>query len=406
MPVFRYEYINLMTKKVEKGTTAAESKKACINSLARKGINPSKVVELFSLFGLEYLFFKEVGAKKCPNKTTIMLFQQLSFFLKSGIQVYTAIELLTNSGVKKMSAAAREILPYLIDGLSLDEAMNKSGLFKKDIIYQVRAGVVGGELVKTLDNLVVKMKREKEMKDKIINIMIYPAFMAIVMVAVLSMMLLFIIPKVATTLTGFGVELPKITLLVMALSDWAQRNFLFVLFVVVAVVATIIFTHRFIPRGRYVLDSFALKIPLFGALFMKTNMENFCVNLGSLLDSGVSLVRSLQVCSEVIENAFIKDVVDKATHLIEVEGLELHSALGTRKCFPPVFLQMLGTGVTSGKLPDMCALLAEMYAMEVEDILKKIMSLAEPALIVIMCLAGGVMAIAMYLPMLSVMDIL
>jgi type IV pilus assembly protein PilC len=297
-----------------------------------------------------------------------------------------------------------QLKPSIVSGLSLDESMKKTGMFEYDTLAKIEAGRSSGSLTDTLDMLASKIKKSMELKQKLISSLTYPCFMVVMLVAVLILMLTIIVPNIGETIKQLGGEMPELTLIIMGASDFLVDYGLFILGGLAAVIGLHIYLMKNIKAYRFLVHTFLYYIPLIGPMLMKVHLQTFANTLSQLLSSGVTIANALQISVKTIPNLKMRDAVQKASYRVAQDGYDVYSAFESTKFFPLDFVQMIMIGSHSGNLDGILTSIADQYAKDVEETLKRITALVEPIAILATAAIGGVCVIAMYLPMFSVFE--
>jgi type IV pilus assembly protein PilC len=373
-----------------------------VERLAVRDFTLKKVAS--SLGGIEYVVFKDVSNAKLSQKNQAYFFEQLSFLLRSGLTLFQCIDIMAQSSNVEVAKLAVKLKPSIVSGLSLDEAMKKTGMFSYDTLAKIEAGRSSGSLTDTLDMIAAKIKKSLELRSKVISSLTYPAFMVLMLIAVLILMLIVIVPSIAETITQLGGEMPGLTLFIINASNAVLNYGLYVLIVLGLLIGLHIYLMKNITKYRFLIHTLIYKLPIFGAISMKLNVQTLSNTLSQLLVSGVTIANALQICVKTIPNLKMKDAVQKAYIRVSQDGYDVYSAFESTKFFPIDFVQMIMIGSHSGNLDGILSSVADQYAKEVEETLKRLTALVEPLAIMLTAIIGGVCVVAMYLPMFNVFE--
>jgi general secretion pathway protein F len=267
----------------------------------------------------------------------------------------------------------------------------------------VKAGEVGGFLDTALQRLAEYLERAQEVQSEIKSALAYPALLVVVGGLSIILMFTFVLPKFASIFQDVGDALPTPTKLLLFVSA-VLRSYWWVL-ALIGVAGWFGF-QRYIatPHGRFVWDRFRLRLIIFGDLVLKREVGQFARTLGTLLKSGVPLLQALEVVSEVAGNQVIKRGLTEARSGVR-EGQGIAGPLGRAGVFPTLALQMVSVGEETGRLDEMLMRVAEYYERETFSQVKRLISLVEPLLIVVMGLIVGFVVVSMFLGIFSVNDI-
>jgi type IV pilus assembly protein PilC len=311
---------------------------------------------------------------------------------------------MSQSSNEEVAKLAVSLKPSIVSGLSIDEAIKKTGLFSYDTIAKIEAGRSSGSLTDTLDSLAAKLKESLELRSKLISSLTYPAFMVVMLIAVLVLMLAVVVPNIGETVKQLGGEMPKLTLAIMAASDFIVAFGLYIVIGLVLLIGTHTFFVKNSVKYRFLVHSFLYRIPLMGKLITKIHLQTLANTLSQLLSSGITIASALQIASKTVSNLKLQEALKKSFQKVSQDGYDVYSALESTKFFPIDFLQMIMIGSHSGNLDGVLDSISDQYSKEVEESMKRITALVEPISIMLTAIIGGVCVIAMYLPMFSVFE--
>jgi type IV pilus assembly protein PilC len=402
MAVYKYSGIKAGKKKT-RGFVAAHTDKEAERNVERLAVRNIKIKKIIpTLGGAEFVLFKDVSANKLSKKNQAYFFEQLSFLLKSGLTLFQCIDTMSQSSNEEIAKLAVRLKPSIVSGLSIDEAMKKTGLFTYDTIAKIAAGRASGSITETLDLLSKKLKEEVELKAKIVGSLTYPLFMVFMLIAVLIIMLAFVIPSIGETIANLGGEMPKLTTMLISASNFVVKYGLWIALGLLALLGAHIYFMKNIRKYRYIFHSFRYKLPVIGSLIMKINIQSMSSTLSQLLSSGVTIANALMICTKTVPNLRMQEAIQKAYVKVAKEGYDVYSAIESTNFFPPDFVQMVMIGSKSGNLEGVLDSIDNQYAMEVQETLKRMTAMIEPIAIVATAIVGGICVIAMYLPMFNV----
>jgi general secretion pathway protein F len=326
------------------------------------------------------------------------LTRQLATLLNAGIPLVGALDALmeqtTSPPLKKIIAQVKESVN---EGNSLTVSLTKHPkLFSNIFINMVRAGEASGSLDVVLDRLAEFGEHQQALKGRFQAALVYPIFMAIIGSGVLFFLLSFVVPNLTRVFTEMKQVLPLPTTILIWFSDFMRSYWWAILIVIVAIILGI---KEFIkrPKGRYIWDTLKLRLPVIGQINRKIALSRFGRTLGSLLQSGVPLITSLQIVRNIVNNVLIGDVIDEAMEDIQA-GKSLNLALSRSIWFPPVFRQMVSVGEQSGDLEGMLHKVADAYERDVETRITGMTALIEPIMILFMAAIVGFIVISILLP--------
>lgn len=404
MALYSYKGKRGNGKKVS-GYVPAHTQKEAERSVERLAVRDFTVKQVFkSLGGLEYVVFKDMSSNKLSLKNQAYFFEQLSFLLKSGLTLFQCVDIMSKSTNVEVAKLTVRLKPSIVSGLSIDEAMRKTGFFTYDTLAKIEAGRSSGSLTDTLDMLAKKIKEQLDLKSKLISSLTYPCFMVAMLVGVLILMLAFIVPSIGETITQLGGEMPALTLAIMGASNFVVKYGLYIILALVVLIGLHIYLMKNIKTYRFNIHSLLYKVPLAGTLLMKVHLQALANTLSQLLSSGVTIANALQICTKTIPNLRLQKAINDAYLKVSQDGYDVHAAFESTNFFPMEFIQMIMIGSKSGNLDGILTSIADQYAKDVEEALKRITSLVEPIAILLTAVIGGVCVIAMYLPMFNVFE--
>ncbi|MGB9822240.1 type II secretion system F family protein [Thermodesulfovibrio sp.] len=373
------------------GETEAENEGELLLALRKKGIIPRYVKEKE-----EKKFFSLKGVSQ---KDILFFTRQFATLFSSGVPVVQAFDALIgqvkNKSFKKVLINLRNDIEK---GSSLADAMKKHPrVFSSLFVNMVRAGEEGGMLDKVLQRMADYFEKMIKLRRKIIGAMIYPALVIAVAVLVVAIIMIFVIPTFAKLFAEMGLDLPLPTKITIAMSNFMARSGIFILLGVIGFFIFIKFL-RSSAKGKKITDSIFLKIPLLGVILLKASLSRFSRTLGTLLGSGVPILNSMEISARASGNKVIEDIVIEMREDVTA-GKSLTEVLKSRTViFPPIFVQMVSVGESTGKTDEMLNKVADFYDEEVDNAVANLMSMLEPALIVFLGVTIGFIVISLYLP--------
>lgn len=399
MPVFEYTALDRAGKNVT-GIIDADSTVTARQKLRASGKFPVQVKETTSKAKTEA--GASLSSLSIFNRVTDedihALTRQLATLLGAGIPLVGSLDALmeqtTNAPLKKIIAQIKESVN---EGNSLTHSLSlHPKLFSNIYINMVRAGEASGSLDVVLERLAEFGEHQQALKSRLKAALVYPIFMAIIGTAVLFFLVSFVVPNITSVFTEMKQVLPLPTIILIWLSDF-MRSFWWALFL--AIVVCMIGVRKAIKtqKGQYFWDRMKLLLPIFGPLNRRIALSRFGRTLGSLLQSGVPLITSLEIVRNIVNNVLIGDVIDGAMEDIQA-GKSLNLALSRNRWFPPVFLQMVAVGEQSGDLEAMLNKIADAYEREVETRIAGMTAMIEPIMILAMAVVVGFIVISILLP--------
>ena len=337
---------------------------------------------------------EKVSPKALENFTRL-----LSSLLAAGVPLSRALVILHKEATSPIAAVKwKEIHDYVIDGMSLADAMAKSPkVFPRVYVAMVQAGETGGFLDLVLAQIADFQSREKELRSKVTTAMLYPTILLVLALGVVVFLLTFFIPRFQSVFAGFGASLPMLTQIIIGTSHVVRSYGLFV----AIGLAGLVFALRSwfeSEKGRRTWEGLVLRSPIVGSLVAQFAMARFCRMLGTLLGAGVPLVQALNVGRKSIGNQILVDAVSKSIERVQ-EGGQLGASLADCKgLFPGSVLEMIAVAEESGKLDHELIRIANVTESDLDRELKTAVAFAEPLMLFLIAGFIGTIFIGMVIP--------
>ncbi len=381
MPFYTYTAVD-STGRTVKATIEAESETLVLAKLRDQALHCTEIKKSSKGFKMG-----QIGKAKVPLKSLVVFSRQFATMINAGIPILRCLDIASNQMKDKaLKSVLAQITVDVKSGLTLNEAMQKHPtVFNKLFVNMVKAAEVGGILDAILERLAGFLEYEAEIKGKIKGAMMYPIMVLISSMGTLFAMFSFVLPHFKTIFQGFKVKLPATTQFLFTVSDFCNHYWLLVIAMIVgAFIGVKVYTKT--PKGRWQRDWLKMRAPIFGPLGMKLSVARFCRTFGTLINSGVPMMRSLEIVGDTLGNVILIDAIDK-TRLSIREGNKLSTPLAKCGLFPDMVICMIDIGEESGKLSEMLVKIGDFYDKEVEATVKGLTSLIEPLLIMFM---GGI----------------
>jgi len=345
-------------------------------------------------------FFGFRKDRKIGGSDFLILNQQFNTLIKAGLPILRALDLLaTRATAPKLRPILTQIRDRVREGKSLSEAVDEAGVFSKVYSTAILAGEKSGNLSGVLDYYIAYQKVSTGVKKKIVSSLVYPTLLIIVATVIVVYLVTAVIPKFGLLYRDLGVELPRPTKILIAITIDYRLYILGGLLLIVAGIAALFFWSRS-EVGGLAFDRFRFRLPIVGETLLKFQVSQFCRTLATLLTGGTPLVAALATASESITSRLVRGTVVRATQMVR-EGESLHGALSASHVMPDMALDMIEVGESSGALAPMLNSVAEFYEEEVSIRLAALVSLIEPLLLVFMGLLVASILISLYLPIFS-----
>ena len=406
MPTYSYKATD-SAGKIVKGTLEAEQERGVVASLHDMGYIPIKI----SLAGRDRSRFdldlsKNIISifKRISTKDVVSFTQDLSALLEAGLQVDRALSTLIDVAEKeKFKEVIKDVLKTVQEGSYLSDALAKHPrVFSTFYVNMVRAGEAGGVLEAVLGRLGDFLESSQDLRDYIKSAMVYPVFLVSVGGISIIILLTFVIPKFSIIFSDMGQSIPLSTRFLIGFSEILRTYWLVILG---GFGAVYFFLRRYIrtPAGRLRLDQYKMNFPVGGELIKKIEVSRFARTLGTLTKSGVPILQALNLVNEIIGNRAIARSMGKIYERVK-EGEMLTKPLGEAGIFPTLAIQMITVGEETGRLDEMLLRVAETYEKMVRNMVKRFISLLEPAMILGMGLVVGFIVISMLMAIFSMSE--
>ncbi|MBU3005067.1 type II secretion system F family protein [Paraglaciecola arctica] len=341
-----------------------------------------------------------------PNVTLddlVIFSRQMYSLAKSGIPILRAVKgLADTTGSKRMAMALDDVADQLERGRTLSTALNKHDqVFGRLFVSIVHVGENTGKLDEAFLQLSFYLEREQETRKQIKAATRYPMFVLMAIVIAMVIMNMVVIPIFAEMFVSFGAELPLMTRILLATSNFFITKWPFL---VVGITVGIYLLVRYLrtETGRYKWDKTKLKLPIVGSIFERTLLGRFARSFSMMLVSGVPLTSALNLVAEAVNNAYMAECILNMRKNIE-KGENLSRVASSSKLFTPLVLQMISVGEETGRVDELLAEVAEFYEREVDYDLKSLTSKIEPILISIVAGMVLILALGIFTPMWDMM---
>ena len=404
MKTFKYFAIKPDGTKIE-GKIEAETEKDARSTIMGLGLLPTRIIDP-SLVQDEAAARqklveerKQVRLRRLSARDKIDFTNTLQTLLRSGVPLIEALVFLeSDTSSKNMKRVASEIRRQVIAGSSFADVISRyPQIFDSLYTGLVRAGEESGELDVTLERIGLLLKKQDDLKSKIIGVMVYPCIVLVFAAIIVTVMLTFVFPKFAEMYKGLGADLPWITQACIDAGNFLAQYWMLLPIIIGAVFYGLVFLFRWEPfKRRY--DSFLLQIPLICNFVKLAEFSNFVSVMLVSYEAGVPIVDCLYLANYTVNNIVIKEAVDKARIKVQ-QGLHLSSALKSTEVMPPILLFMVSTGEQSGKLGEMLSKASDYIDNQLDRVIDIMTKFLEPIMLVVI---GGivlVLALALYLPL-------
>ncbi len=405
MAFFEYKAVTPEGKVIE-GTLEAADEQTVMTRLEEQGQLPIRVHiagEAGPLGGL--LGGLTSRRKRVPRADLLVFTQELSTLLNAGLTLDRSLtilsELTENAYLREV---IKELLREVKGGKALSDAFaTYPHVFPKIYVNMIRAGEAGGALDDILSRLGEYLERGEELRSYLVSALIYPMILSLVGAASIIVMLTFVIPKFAVIFENAGAPVPLPMKILLFLSG-VVVSYWWAALVATAGVWYLIRRRLATPEGRMSWDRRKLKLPVIGAVLQKLEVSRFGRTLGTLLQSAVPLIQSINIVKEVIGNQAMAAAMEPIKSGVK-KGEGLANPVREADIFPPFALHLLQVGEETGRLDVMLLKIAETYDRDLRTSMKRLISLFEPAIILGMGVVVGAMVVSMLYSIFSINDI-
>ncbi len=397
MPI--YNYVALKNNKdVVKGSIEAADHKEARSKIRQMSLMPTQITE--DTKGAQ----NKVAARKIQKMSLqdkIDFTSTFQILIQSGIPVIEALMFLENDAAKaKLRNIAKELRRQIIGGSTFADTVSKyPKVFGQIYIGLVRAGEDSGELEKTLERLLELQKKEAAIKSKVIGTLMYPAFVIVLAIVIVTIMLVFVFPAFKDMFDNLGKELPPITACLMNIGITLKTYWILIPIIFISLFATV-YTAFAWKKTKYMIDDFVLKVPLLSQLISFSNFSNFVAVMQVAYEAGIPIIDCLYLSNITLTNHTLQLKLMETTSKVQ-QGQHLSLALRSVNVMPKMILFMIATGEQSGRLGDML-MQATMYIdKKLDGIIDTLTKMIEPLMLIVI---GGivlVLALALYLPLFS-----
>lgn len=338
------------------------------------------------------------------TKDLVTFTRLFATMIDAGLPLVQCLDILSSQQPSKSFAAVlRDIKGAVEGGASFSDALRRHPkVFDELFVNLVQAGEVGGILDTILNRLGIYLEKRQKLLRQLRGALVYPSIVIVVAGAVMTVLLTFVIPAFESMFKDFGggkESLPKLTQIVVAVSQGFVSYLPFLVLGLVALTAGLVYLYR-TPRGKWFFHDTALKVPVLGNVLRKIAVARFTRTLGTLLQSGVPILDALEICAKTSGNVVIEAGVMNVRRSIS-EGKNMAEPLMQAKVFPDMVVQMISVGEQTGALDQMLNKVADFYEEETDVAVAAMTSAIEPALMVGVGGMVGIVLIAMYMPIFS-----
>ena len=380
-----------------KGSKEAENEEQVKRELKAQGLIVLEVTEQNALTNDINFDF---GGKPTPRDMAVFC-RQFASITRAGVTIIQTMSMLAEQTEnKKMQKALFAVKADVEKGETFADSLAKHPkVFPELLVQMARAGEASGSLEISMERMAIQFERTAKTQALVKKALIYPIVVSVVAVAVVIVMLVFVVPRFMDMFKELGSELPKITLAVIALSDFI-KNYWFIIVPIIIAIVVAIKAYSKTPSGKHVFGKLALKIPAVANLVTKTASAQMARTLSTLMTAGVPLVEGVDIVADTMTNIWFKEALKEAVQQIII-GVPLSKPIQSSKLFPPMVYHMIGIGEEAGSTEEMLNKLADYYEEEVEMAVQSLMAAMEPLTIILLAGIVGILIAAVLAPMVN-----
>jgi len=392
--VYKYSAVDKAGKTIT-GTIEADNEQRAAEQLKKEGKTPTEIKEQ-GLMDRD-INFADIFKKKIPVRDMSIFCRQFVSMHRAGVTILEAMRMLTEQTEnERLKAGLQEVYLGVQKGESLAASMSKCpDVFPKLLIHMVSAGEASGSLDIAFERMAVQFEKSAKIQGLVKKTMVYPIMVLIVAVVVVIVMLTYIVPTFMDMFKDMDIEMPGITLAVVAASDWLKANWPIALIIC----AVLFFAGKWFSKtetGEIMIAKIAINVPLFADLTVKQNAAKFARNLSTMLAAGISMPDAVEIVSDTMSNKYFTTAMKDARSDV-MQGIPLSQPIEKCGLFPPMVHHMVRIGEETGNIENMLDTLAEYYEEEVEVATESLMAALEPLMIIglaVICMViiGAVMA--------------
>lgn len=398
----RYKYkVKEQTGKIIESYFDAENQVDVQSFLLNKGYDIISITEdkVSTKLGLTSMS----TMKKMNSKDLNFFLTQLSTYVKSGIPLVESMEILSRQAKKKSTQMLyRKIVFELNKGTAFSQCLAKQGrVFPKMLINMLKTSEMTGDLTGVLDDMASYYKQQDSNRKQIINAMTYPSVLMIFAITVLTFVITYVVPSFTSMYSTARAELPVITQIIMNISDFIIKNWIYILAVVILIIAIIIMLYKSSKGAKYAMQSLLMHLPVVRDLIKYNQLVTFTGTFATLIKHDVFITDSMDILGKITENEVYKGIIASAiANLSKGNGVSI--AFKGHWAFPETAYEMLVTGERTGKLGEMMQHVTEYYQEEQTSLISRLKSLIEPLMIIMLAGIVGVVLLAVIVPMFDI----
>lgn len=386
------------------GTLEAANESLAVERIQDMGYFPLKVNKANESEGAVNRFLSSLQ-NRITDKDVMTFTYQLSVLLDAGFQLDRSLSILSGlTEKKKFSELVNELNSHVRSGKSFSDALSRfPSIFPLFFVNMIKAGEAGGFLEDTITRLSTYLENSHGLKEEVRSALVYPLVLIVFGGASVIFLLTYVIPMFAQIFTDMEQALPLPTLMLLSISDFLTGYWWLIL---LFIAAAFIFGKRYLKseHGMRTWDMLKFRIPVFGKLYKETAVARFARTLGTLLGSGVPILNAFQIVKGTLESENISEIISSVRESVR-RGKGISEPLKNSNIFPPIAVHMITVGEETGRLDEMLLKVADRFDIEVRITVKRLLSLLEPAMIILMAIMVGFIVVSMLMAIFSISEL-
>lgn len=389
--------------KIVQGKAEARDAAAVTDILHDRGLI---VVKIQESMGIDLERISEINIGGVPMKEKVIFMRQMSTMVSAGLPLTRALEIMAEQAANPFfKRVLKEVLTSVQSGKSLANSFREQDeVFDEITLNLIEAGEESGKLQAILERLATELEDRNSLSSKLKSAMIYPAIILIVIVVVIVLMMVVLVPSMASIYGDFGADLPTVTKILMSMSSFFIKYW----WAILVVLAVLVVGGKYYldsEKGKRNWDKLVLKIPIVGNIITKMQLSQFTRLLALLLGSGLSIIKSLELTASSLSNSMFKETVLEAKSEVE-KGGALAIPIARSPYFPLLVSSMIAVGEETGEIDTVLTKVSQYYKEEVDNATTNLSAVLEPVFLIIMGLAIGFIALAVYMPMFQLSSVI
>lgn len=386
------------------GTLEVASENLAIDRIQDMGYYPLKVSKAAAGEGMFTRFFSSLH-NRITDKDIMTFTYQLGVLLDAGFPLDRSLSILSGLTEKqKFRKLVQDLNSHVRSGKSFSDALSRyPAVFPLFFVNMVKAGEAGGFLEDTVARLSTYLENSQGLKEDVRSALVYPMVLTVFGGASVVFLLTYVVPMFTKIFTDMGETLPLPTLMMLSVSNFLIDYWWLIL---LSAAAAVLFIKRYLKSesGRRAWDSIKFKLPVFGKLYQEAAVSRFSRTLGTLLASGVPILNAFQIVKGTLGSEKISDIISSVREAAR-KGRGISEPLRNSDIFPPIAVHMVTVGEETGRLDEMLLKIADRFDIEVRTTVKRLLSLLEPALIILMAVVVGFIVVSMLLAIFSISEL-